>query len=88
VQEPLLMEKILSAMSDGKEAQNRELYIAVEEVWPPSPRMSRETKWGRRPAYEHSIRSTLSRLVKLGLAIRVARGVYRITAQGLERIGY
>jgi len=43
-----------------------------------------EPRWGERQRFQHTIRSTLSNLVKEGLVEHVGRGKYRLIAEGRE----
>jgi restriction endonuclease Mrr len=77
---------ILSAMIDGSATTNEEIYQAVEDNWVDDP-MLEVTRWGNRPRYQHTVRSTLTNVTRAGLARRMSRGVYRITDAGLRELG-
>src|SRR5438093_1161774 len=45
-----------------------------------------EPQWGDRPVFQHTVRSCLSRLVRLGLVHHPERGLYTLTEPGRPRL--
>jgi len=72
-----LTEIIRQVLRVDKDIALQEVYAEIRDRIPLN-REQRETTYGA-PNFQHSIRSTLSRLVKNGEAIRVKRGIYRKT---------
>jgi hypothetical protein len=80
---------ILSPLSQG-EKDLSEIYDVIDEVLRDGSINRRlfdiEPRWGARPKYFHTVRSTMSSLRKRGMVERVWRGRYRITAAGRRRL--
>ncbi|MEA2063054.1 MAG: hypothetical protein U9P14_05100 [Gemmatimonadota bacterium] len=72
----------------GGEANTQDIYRVLENgrFIELSPNDLLKTKWGERPAYQHQVRSHFSNLVDSGDLIRVSRGEYSLTKEGLNRI--
>ena len=83
---------ILGALRSGSEVALREVYDRIDEARSEgSLIISRQLfnidpRWGERPKYCHVVRSAVSSLRKRGMVERLARGVYRITDAGRERL--
>jgi len=69
----------------GGEADLQEMYSALDKNFPLDHNDRRATKWGGRPAYQHTTRSVMSNLRKAGDVLWVSRGRYRLTDQGRAR---
>jgi len=68
----------------GGNVSNKQIYDNVSKFKSLSRNQLRETEWGDRPAFQHTIRTYLSNLVKTKLIERVSRGVYRLTEKAEE----
>jgi hypothetical protein len=76
---------ILEAMNSlGGEANLSDVYSVLEEHYPLSERDLNETVYGRRPAYQHQVRSHISNLLQKELILRQRRGRYSLTFQGRQ----
>jgi len=80
-------EAILRCFKDsGGSAGLRQIYTNVAKYKPLSTRHNRHTVWGKRPAFQHEVRSFISGLVASGDLRKVSRGVYQITGQGEDKL--
>jgi len=71
------------------EADLSDIYEFIESMGPdflPSRLFEEDLRWGRRPVYQHTVRSILSDLKQRGLVEWVARGRYRLTDTGKARL--
>ncbi len=62
-----------------------EIYARLEKFYQLSDHALRETVYGKRPAYQHEVRSYVSNLRKKGDLVWVERGCYALTEQGRKR---
>ena len=62
----------------GGEVSNKQIYENIGRYKVLSSEQIKETQWGGRPAYQHTIRTSLSNLVTKGLIERKSRGRYKI----------
>lgn len=60
------------------EAQLKLIYEHIEQFISLSEYQKRETEWGSRPAYHHTIRSVISNLCDKGVLEKKGRGTYAI----------
>ncbi len=65
--------------SIGGIVSNKQLYDNINKFKSLTSHQSRETEWGDRPAFQHTIRTYLSNLVKKGLIEKVSRGRHQLT---------
>ena len=84
---PIILGAILYTEDGNKDATLQGIYKVVEDGGSDgslfNPRqLEVEPRWGERQRFQHTIRSTLSNLVKEGLAERTGRGIYRVTVKG------
>ena len=78
---------ILMCVQDlGGKASLRQVYAGIGQYVALSSRHNKETTWGRRPAYQHEVRSFISGLVTSGQVRRVSRGVYEMTREGEQAL--
>lgn len=77
---------ILRALHEGREKELRDIYENIEQYSFDinSKLLDVEPKWGNRPKYQHTVRSTISNLIKNGKIERLGRGQYIITNDGKE----
>jgi len=68
----------------GGKASLRQVYADIAKYRTFSVGHRKQTVWGRRPAFQHEVRSFISGLVESGTLRRVSRGVYEITQHGEE----
>ena len=62
----------------GGEADLQEIYRKLPDLIDLTEEHLRTTKWGRRPAYEHIVRSYIPNMCQSKLLRWVSRGRYRI----------
>ena len=67
-----------SIESLGGESDLQEIYVEILNHIDLTEKHLRVTKWGKRPAYHHVIRSYISNMCQSGLLHRVSRGRYKI----------
>ena len=88
---------ILAVLGDGQEASLEDIYISIEEMYHDlktqdgtqmiNPDLFKvDLRWGDRPRLTHAVRASLSKFKKAGLVEHVARGIYRLTKVGKERL--
>jgi len=75
-----------SIQSLGGKAGLQQIYKRIPYFNPLTEKHRRETRWGRRPAYQHQARSHISNLRRRGELIRTSRGCYSLTEEGIRRI--
>ena len=76
--------KTINALHGESDLQS--IYKNIDRFIDMSDYQERETKWGGRPAFQHTVRSTASTLCRHGYLRRVDRGVYAITQKGKDAI--
>jgi len=72
----------------GGTASLQETYPHIEEHYlyaPDHAHALRITRWGDRPAYQHTVRSRASGLRRKGHLKLIERGRYALTEQGFDR---
>jgi len=80
-------EAILMCVKDlGGKASLRQIYADIAKYRPLSAEHNKQTVWGRRPAFQHEVRSFISGLVLSEKLRWVSRGVYEITQQGEDEL--
>ena len=62
----------------GGEADLQYIYAQLPDFMELTENQLRETIWGGRPAYQHTVRSYISNMCKSGLLRNVSRGRYKI----------
>ena len=68
---------ILTAIQSlGGRADLQQIYERLPRFVDLSADHLRETKWGGRPAYQHTVRYLVSSMTRSGKLVRVARGTY------------
>ena len=78
---------ILQIINDlGGDGCLQEIYARLEEFYELSVDDLRETVYSGRPAYQHQVRSFVSKLWrKKGYLVRLERGCYSLTETGRKR---
>lgn len=77
--------KCINSLGSGAELQ--EIYRELDKFIELTSEHLKPTEWGRRPAYQHQVRSHISNLRQAGYLIKIATGRYSLTAKGRNRIG-
>lgn len=74
----------------GSFLQNEGIYEALErgDYYRLKEKQLEETIYQYRLAYKHTVRASLSYMVKNDLVVRFERGVYGITESGKKKIGH
>ena len=83
----IVLGAILYTEDANRDSSLQDIYKVVEDGGSDgtlfNPRLLEvEPRWGERQRFQHTIRSTLSNLVKESLAEPTGRGIYRLTVEG------
>ncbi len=77
--------KSISSLSG--EAGLQQIYDKLSDFIPLTEKHLRKTKWGKRRAYQHQVRSHITNLCQADELARISRGHYSLTEKGRQRIG-
>lgn len=78
---------ILQAIDEHEgQANLQQVYKAIPRLVNLTGEQLRETQWGGRPAYQHGIRSYVSKMRHSGELARTGVGEYQLTEEGRKRL--